>query len=80
MRIPGHLTVVMGVDINKAGCHRQTTRVDLFACLAFHLPHRHDSAIAHRDVAFHGRRPAAVDNQTTPNDQVIHGRHPFIEI
>ena len=69
-RIPGDLRVEMRVDVDEAGRHDQTARVDLLAPGAVDLADRGDAIAGDGDVAFERRRAGAVDDGAAANDEI----------
>ncbi len=70
--IPGDLTVVVGVDVDPAGCHQVSLGVDLAPGGAHVCSHRADAIAVDRDVALARRRARAVDEQASPDHQIVH--------
>ena len=67
-RIPGGLPVVMGVDVDEAGGHQQTSRVNLAPAWACVFGHCGDQACVYRHVSDPARRARAVDHRTASDD------------
>lgn len=51
IRIPGELTVEMGVDIDKPRCHQSACGIDFAPGNARLAAHLHQAGISHRYIA-----------------------------
>src|SRR5665213_985921 len=67
---PGHLAVIMGVDIDKAGRHQFALGVDLVGALAQDLADFADAAIGDRDVGFEKLAARSVGDVAAANHEV----------
>ncbi len=68
--IPGRLTVVIGVDVDKAGGDEVACRIDLFGGVAGHRTDLRDQPACDGDVAGKAVVPGAIDDGAVANDQV----------
>ena len=75
-RVPQHLVVVVGVDVDDAGSDNLALGVDDALGLARHLAGLDDLAALHRHVAGKRRCAGAVDDRPVPNDEVVHEMAP----
>ena len=72
-RVPRGLTVEMGVDIDEAGRDEPAIGVDDLGRLALEAGgHGDDPPVAHGDISLERRRPCAVDDGPTADDEVVH--------
>ena len=71
VRIPQHLRVVMGVDVDEPRCQHETVEFGDFRPAGVGVPGREDgvNAVAHdHHISGAPRRPSAIDDQSTPDD------------
>src|ERR1700722_13439822 len=79
MRIPHRLAVVMGVDVDEAGCDRQAACVDFVGGRANDAADRRDLAVGHGDVSLERRAAIAVHDGAAADDEIEimgHGSFP----
>ena len=62
MRIPGGLPVVVGVDVDEAGCHQTAPGIDFTMAFAFDHADFGDASIVDGDIGLLARCAAAVDD------------------
>src|SRR6266851_925288 len=67
---PGDLTVVMGVDVDKAGRNQFAAGIDLFAAFAQDAADFHDVAVRYRDIRFEQFTAKAVGNAAAADHEV----------
>ena len=72
------LRVVVRVDVDEAGRHRQPVRVKPLARLAVETPDCGDAAVLYRDVGGDRGCAGAVDDAAGPDEQVPHQRNPYM--
>ncbi len=72
--VPGRLTVIVRMHINKARRHNFSRRVDLFTTLRLDLSNQCNPVAINRHIRNEGGRACTVDNCSTPNDQIMHFR------
>src|ERR1700737_1830885 len=77
-RVPGCLSVIMAVVVDKAGCHHLPRGVDRALRRAAQLAEFDDLAVLDADIAAEGRRSRAVDDATILDQQVIGHPFPFL--
>ena len=68
---PGHVPVVVRVDVHESGGHEPTGAVDLLRSRPVDLAHGRDHASANGHIADEARSAAAVDDGAVPHYQVI---------
>ena len=76
-RRPRRLSVIMGVDVDKARGDQLAPGVDL-RCPARgrgQLPHRQDAALANGDIGLIGRSAQAIGHRAAADDEIGCGRH-----
>jgi hypothetical protein len=79
--VPAGLAVVVGVDVDEAGCHQLAAGVDLVAAGAGHAAHRGDAAVVHRHIGLAQRAAVAVGEFTAADDEVMaHGPGPLLQL
>ena len=71
--LPGRLTVVVGVHVDKAGGHEQAARVDLFAGAAGDRANRGDQPVFDRQVGDTCRAAEPVMDSASADDQIVVG-------
>src|SRR4029077_797511 len=71
-RIPRHLAVIVGVDIDPSGRDEEAGRVDLATGGACFAADAGDYAVVDRDVAGEGGRSAAIDNFAVSDYEIMH--------
>ena len=71
-RVPEHLGVVMGMDIDKTGRYRATTRVDHPVRVVRCAADGDKAPVLDADVADVARRAAAVDDESAGNFEIVH--------
>ena len=77
-RVPRDLSVVVGMDVDKAGSQNQPVGVDLTPGAARDLTDLDDFSIADRQPAAVHRSPGAVADLRVSDKQVVcHGPPPF---
>jgi len=84
---PGHLAVIMGVDVDKARRDQFAPSVDLFRALAQYLADLGDAAVLDRDVSLEQIAAATVCDGAAADHQVwigslwnrSHGVHPDLD-
>ena len=65
----------MGVQVDETGCDDQAVRIDdAFRRSAGVSAHRNHEAVLYRDVAYEARRAPAVDDRSSPDNDII-GTH-----
>ena len=74
--VPGCLTVIVCVHINKARRHNFARRINLFATFGFHITHERYTVAVNCHVANERGRPCSIDNRPTPNYQIMHFASP----
>ena len=72
-RVPGRLPVIMGVDIDPAGCDQQSVGRDLAPRRPRLAADRGNAPAINCNVAAKGRPAGPVDDRAAPNDDVVHG-------
>ena len=70
--VPGHLAVVVGVDVDEAGGDHQAVGVDLVPDRTGDPSHLGDRAAGDGDVGRPGGRPGAVDHGAPTDHDVVH--------
>ncbi len=70
-RVPGRLSVVVGVDVDEAGRHEQTIGVDLLAPPPRDRTERDDRRPVDRHVGGNQLAAQAVGHQATPDHQIV---------
>src|SRR5271155_2662315 len=73
IRVPGHLTVVMRVDIDPSGRYQQAVSIDLAAAWSCLAAGRRDDAAVDCDVAVACRSAGAINDFAVPDYAVMHG-------
>ena len=69
-RIPEHLGVVVGVDVDEAGCDDEAAGIELVAARQTR-PDLRDHTVAHRDVGDAPGSARAVDDRPAPDHHVL---------
>ena len=77
LRIPDRLAVVVGVDVDPAGCHEGTVGVDLAAASPVDRADLDDLVAVDGDIGGAGRRARPVDDVPAPDHEIVHG-FPFV--
>ena len=72
-RVPGDLSVEVGVDVDEAGRDEQAVGVDLITAAVGHFADDRDEAVIDRDISVSGRCAGAVDDESVADYQVMHG-------
>src|SRR5581483_8195829 len=67
------LAVVVRMDVDEAGGHERPGSIDLALALARHRAHVDDATARYRDVGGAGRCTCAVDDGSTPYDEIVLG-------
>ena len=75
-RVPGDLTVVVGVDVDAAGRDVLARGVELALAAARDLADLDDAIAVDGDVALADLRAAAVHQGPTANHQIVHASLP----
>ena len=81
--VPADLPVVVGVDVDEAGCQQIAVGVHHPACLAGSGTgpgNGGDTVAVDDDVALESRRPGAVHDGGVADDQIVHGVPLSLEI
>ena len=73
-RVPERLRVVVRVDVDEAGRHRQARRIDGLRRLLGHLADRDDLPVSDADVGTAPRPSRSVDDIATSDHAVEHAR------
>jgi hypothetical protein len=63
----------MGVDVNEAGGHDHSGRVDLILARSFNFADRHDPAVPNRDIPFECITTRSVEDLGISNDNIHFG-------
>jgi hypothetical protein len=71
--VPGGLTVIMRMDVDKAGRDQMPLRVDFLGGIAGDFAHLGDQAILDGDIAGEAVLAGAIDDGPVANDQIICG-------
>ena len=80
-RVPRHLTVVVGVDVDEPGRHQAARRVDLLAPRGADRPDLRDHPAGDRDVGAKRLAAATIDHRAVAEDEIRPVRHagtPFL--
>jgi len=72
--VPGHLAVIMGMDVDPAGRDEETRRFDFLAARRCDVADRDDDALVDGDIGTQ-RRAARTVHDRTAADNEIHLRH-----
>ena len=72
LRVPGDLTVVMGVDVDPAGSDHQSVGIDPTPSRSIDCADFGDDAVGDRDVGRPWFGTRAVDNGAVGDDQIVH--------
>jgi len=75
MVVPRGLAVVVGVNVDKTGCHQRTGCVDLAPATALDLADLDDGLAIDCDVGGSRRGPTAVDDCSASNYELMHMDH-----
>src|SRR5262245_5949747 len=81
MAIPDRLTVIVGVNVDKAGGDDASFGIDLFRAIALEAPDGGDAVAAHGDVALAGSGSGSVHDRPIADDEVepcAHRTLPFV--
>ena len=76
--VPGHLPVIVRVDVDEARRHREPPGVDLLAPRAGDLADGRDPPVLHRDVCFARLCAGAVEHGAVAHDEIELGCHGFL--
>ena len=71
-RIPGDLTVEVGVDVDEAGCDQETVGVDFLTAQVVDLADGSDDTVVNRDIRLARGRARAVHDQSVANHEIVH--------
>ena len=77
--VPRDLTVVMGMNIDKARSHDHAGGINNFDCIALESPaalNCHDDAVGDGDIANESVGTGAVDNRAIGDLEIEHGVPP----
>ena len=69
MRVPDSLSVIVGVNIDKARCYDLAFGVDLLRAASADVPDAHDLSVLDRNVGFERFGAGPVDNIAVANDE-----------
>ena len=72
-RVPEQLRVVVGVQVDEAGCERLPFRINGFRGQVIHIADRDDQSVLHPDIAAPGGSAGAVDDLGIANQKIEHG-------
>jgi hypothetical protein len=76
-RVPGHLAVVVGVDVDEAGCDDVAGRIDLLESGDIDRADGRDHAAVDGNIRVPGRATSSIDHKAATNHQIMHCRSPF---
>ena len=69
-RVPEHLGIVVGVDVDESGRHYAARSIDLLARVRRNLPHGDNLAIANAEIPGACGCTGAIDQGATSNGKV----------
>src|SRR6185369_12798615 len=67
---PGHLTVIVGVDVDETRCNQPALGFDFVAALGQDLADLGDAAVADRDIGLEQVAAAAIGDRTAADHEV----------
>ena len=76
-RVPEHLRIIVGMDIDKSRRHHPVACVDDPPCFLRRIADRDDASVFNADIATASRSAAAVDDRAAGDLEVVHAISPL---
>ena len=77
LAVPSRLAIIMGVDVDKAGCDDLACCVNLFAALRADMSNRRNYTAVHCNISNKARRAGAINHGSTTNNKIMHTDSPL---